>query len=250
MSEAGKDTETNAVQTSEEEESHPVLIPGMDIFNRESTYFPKSCRELYPDSADSRGQPITWLTSSDPRTISLVAPSTIESGVQVYNNYGPKPNEELLLGYGFVLSPNPDDVLPLRLGGLGSNVSESKKARLTSKGLDAGKRWIIKRDGEIPRDLMEVLRIVMGDEQSHQHGHDHEHDDDDDEEEEEHGHWEQEMELELDVLGALGQMLDDKLAKLENVDTSIEAREDVRTMCGVYRQGKLNQFEAYMVLMK
>jgi hypothetical protein len=28
--------ETNAVQTSEEEESHPVLIPGMDIFNRES----------------------------------------------------------------------------------------------------------------------------------------------------------------------------------------------------------------------
>jgi len=97
---------------------------------------------------------------------------------------------------------------------------------------------------------MEVLRIVMGDEQSHQHGHDHEHDDDDDEEEEEHGHWEQEMELELDVLGALGQMLDDKLAKLENVDTSIEAREDVRTMCGVYRQGKLNQFEVYMVLMK
>lgn len=31
-----KDKETNAVQTSEEEESHPVLIPGMDIFNRTS----------------------------------------------------------------------------------------------------------------------------------------------------------------------------------------------------------------------
>jgi hypothetical protein len=36
MSEMGKDTETSAVQTSEEEESHPVLIPGMDIFNRMS----------------------------------------------------------------------------------------------------------------------------------------------------------------------------------------------------------------------
>lgn len=185
------------------------------------------------DIPDSRGQPITWLTSSDPRTISLVAPSPIDSGVQVYNNYGPKPNEELLLGYGFVLNPNPDDVLPLRLGGIGSNVSANKKARLTSKGLDAGKRWIIKRDGEIPRDLMEVLRIVMGDEHHHEHDHA-----DDEEEEEEHGHWEQEMELELDVLGALGQMLDDKLAKLESVNPEVEAREDVRTMCEVYRQGE------------
>lgn len=152
--------------------------------------------------------------------------------MQVYNNYGPKPNEELLLGYGFVLDPNPDDVVPLRLGGLGSNVSEAKKARLTSKSLDAGKRWIIKHDGQIERDLMEVLRIVMGDE----HPHDHDHDDED--EEEEHGHWEEEMELELDVLGALGQMLDDKLSKLESVDSSIEAREDVRVMCDVYRRGE------------
>ena len=38
MSEAGKNTETNAVQTSAEEESHPVLIPGMDIFNRTSRF--------------------------------------------------------------------------------------------------------------------------------------------------------------------------------------------------------------------
>jgi hypothetical protein len=105
---------------------------------------------------------------------------------------------------------------------------------LTSKGLDAGKRWIIKRDGEIPRDLMEVLRIVMGDEHHHEHDHD-----DDDDEEEEHGHWEQEMELELDVLGALGQMLDDKLAKLESESPEVEAREDVRAMCEVYRTGEL-----------
>ena len=186
---------------------------------------------------DSRGQPITWLTSSEPRTISLVASSPIDSGVQVYNNYGPKPNEELLLGYGFVLNPNPDDVLPLRLGGIGSNVSANKKARLSSKGLNAGKRWIIKRDGEIPRDLMEVLRIVMGDE------HHHEYDHDDEEEEEEHGHWEQEMELELDVLGALGQMLDDKLAKLESANPEAEARDDVRAMCEVYRTGESDQVD-------
>jgi ABC-type Zn2+ transport system substrate-binding protein/surface adhesin len=143
----------------------------------------------------------------------------------------------LLLGYGFVLSPNPDDVLPLRLGGLGSNVSENKKARLAAKSLDAGKRWIIKRDGQIERDLMEVLRIVMGEDNPH----DHDHDEEDEDEEEEHGHWEEEMELELDVLGALGQMLDDKLAKLEGVDTEVEARKDVKAMCEIYRRGELYQ---------
>lgn len=34
---AGNGGSTSAVQTSEEEESHPVLIPGMDMFNRWST---------------------------------------------------------------------------------------------------------------------------------------------------------------------------------------------------------------------
>jgi hypothetical protein len=89
--------------------------------------------------------------------------------------------------------------------------------------------------------MMEVLRIVMGDDHAHEHDHD-----DDDDEEEEHGHWEEEMELELDVLGALGQMLDDKLAKLESVNAEVEARVDVRKMCEVYRQGKY-QYLAYMM---
>lgn len=188
------------------------------------------------DCLDARGQPVTWLTTSSPApSISLVTPRGVDSDAQVFNNYGPKPNEELLLGYGFVLPSNPDDVVALRLGGLNSNLPETKRRILEKKGLDAGKRWVIKRDGEIARDLMEVLRIVMGDE--HPHGHEHD-DEDDDEAEGEHGHWEEEMELELDVLGALGQMLEDKLVKLESVDENVEAREDVKTMCAEYRRGK------------
>lgn len=38
----GEASETTAVQTSEEEESHPVLIPGMDMFNRGSLAAPSS----------------------------------------------------------------------------------------------------------------------------------------------------------------------------------------------------------------
>lgn len=162
----------------------------------------------------------------------------------MFNNYGPKPNEELFLGYGFVLSPNPDEVVALRLGGMTSQISTTKRRTLEKKGLDPEKRWVIARDGEIPRDLMEVLRVLTGTDKPHKHEHDHDHDDDEDEdedEEHEHGEWEEEMELELDVLGSLGQMFEDKLLRLESVDTTskkIEARSDVREMCGVYRQGK------------
>lgn len=180
---------------------------------------------------------MTWLTSSTPTpSISLVTPSGVDSDVQVFNNYGPKPNEELLLGYGFVLPSNPDDVVALRLGGLNTNLAESKRRILEKKGLDPGKRWVIKRDGEIDRGMMEVLRVIMGDD--HAHEHDHDSDDDEGEGEDEHGHWEEEMELELDVLGALGQMLEDKLVKLESVDESAVAREDVRAMCAEYRKGQ------------
>jgi len=35
---------------------------------------------------------------------------------QVFNNYGPKGNEELLRGYGFCLVDNPVDVAHFRVG--------------------------------------------------------------------------------------------------------------------------------------
>lgn len=196
---------------------------------------------------DARGQPVTWSTTSTPSpSISIISPGGYEPNTQVFNNYGPKPNEELFLGYGFVLSPNPDEVVALRLGGMASQISEGKRKTLEKKGLDAEKRWVIKRNGEIPRDLMEVLRVLMGDDKPHNHDHAHDHDhgdddEDDDEDEHEHGVWEEEMELELDVLGSLGQMLEDKLLRLESVDTKstkIEARSDVREMCAVYRRGE------------
>lgn len=137
-------------------------------------------------------------------------------------------------------------MVALRLGGMASQVSDGKRRSLIQKGLDPAKRWVIKRDGEIPRDLMEVLRVLMGDDkpQDHGQGHDHDHDnDEDDDDEHEHGEWEEEMELELDVLGSLGQMLEDKLLRLETFDQiskDIEARTEVRKMCAVYRRGKSN----------
>ena len=36
---------------------------------------------------------------------------------EVFNNYGLKPNSELILGYGFSLPVNPDDTIVLKVGG-------------------------------------------------------------------------------------------------------------------------------------
>jgi hypothetical protein len=197
--------------------------------------------ESSSSSVSTDAAPIT--DSKSIPAISLVAPLPLDANTQIFNNYGPKPNEEFLLAYGFVLDSNPDDVVVLRLGGVAQGLSESKSRLLKKGGLDVGKRWLVKRDGEVERGLLGVMRILMAEEKPEKAGHHHSHggseeDEEDEEHEHEDGEWEEEMNLELDVLGALGQMINDKLAKLDVDLSGIQAREDVRHMCEVYRKGK------------
>jgi len=94
-----------------------VLIPGVDALNH------------------ARAQPVSWVvTRSSPsssstssssvdshgNTISLVIHSASKAGAEIFNNYGVKPNSELLLGYGFTLPANPDDTIVLKIGGSGA----------------------------------------------------------------------------------------------------------------------------------
>ncbi|KAF8542264.1 hypothetical protein BDD12DRAFT_729499 [Trichophaea hybrida] len=71
---------------------------------------------LFPivDSLNHRPRAkITWQPGSD--ALSLVSVDRIEAGDEIFNNYGPKANEELLLGYGFATPDNPTDTITLRL---------------------------------------------------------------------------------------------------------------------------------------
>ncbi|KAG1744373.1 hypothetical protein EDB19DRAFT_1927298 [Suillus lakei] len=88
--------------------SYPFMLPGVDILNH------------------SRGQPVSWCTSypegstearDDSATISIISHTTTLCGEEVFNNYGLKANDELILGYGFSLPQNPDDKITLQLGG-------------------------------------------------------------------------------------------------------------------------------------
>jgi hypothetical protein len=80
-----------------------VLIPGVDALNH------------------ARAQPVSWVvTSSSASTsaaIALVTHKASNPGSEIFNNYGAKPNSELLLGYGFTLPANPEDTILLKIGG-------------------------------------------------------------------------------------------------------------------------------------
>lgn len=89
--------------------SYPVLIPGVDSLNH------------------ARAQPVSWVVSHTSSAappaaelqgaISLVTRTAVDGGAEIFNNYGAKPNSELLLGYGFTLPDNPDDTIVLKIGG-------------------------------------------------------------------------------------------------------------------------------------
>ena len=90
-------------------DSYPVLLPAVDSLNH------------------ARAQPVSWVVSHpDPEqfssaqpepSISLVLHNETPAGAELFNNYGLKPNSELILGYGFTLPDNPDDTIVLKIGG-------------------------------------------------------------------------------------------------------------------------------------
>jgi hypothetical protein len=75
------------------ESPFPVLFPLIDLANHSS-----SAR-------------VTWFTNarSIPRDLSIILEADMPEGDQIFNNYGPKSNTELLLGYGFCI-PDNDEV--------------------------------------------------------------------------------------------------------------------------------------------
>ncbi|KAF5358992.1 hypothetical protein D9758_004838 [Tetrapyrgos nigripes] len=115
--------------------AEPVLLPGVDSLNH------------------ARGKPVSWVVSypnattdiPEPR-ISLVLHTTTVPGDELFNNYGAKPNSELILGYGFSLSDNPDDTILLKVGGSGQDT----------------RKWEVGRSGRGIEGLwLEIVSLMM-----------------------------------------------------------------------------------------
>ena len=52
---------------------------------------------------------ISWVVNPQTGRLQFVTEEDVHRGSEVFNNYGPKGNEELLLGYGFCIPDNPQD---------------------------------------------------------------------------------------------------------------------------------------------
>lgn len=96
-------------------DAFPILVPIADMLNH------------------ARGTPISWsiyrpeISEGSP-SLSLISHGQKQAGDELYNNYGPKPNDELLLGYGFVVEDNPEDMLLLKLPANEKRYSIGRKA--------------------------------------------------------------------------------------------------------------------------
>ncbi|KAG6885606.1 hypothetical protein C0993_012353 [Termitomyces sp. T159_Od127] len=100
-------------------DTKPILLPGIDALNHGRKQ-PVSWNVSYPD-AD--------LASTKTAKISLILHSSFTRGQELLNNYGAKPNSELILGYGFALSHNPDDTIVLKIGGSSKKWEIGRSAR-------------------------------------------------------------------------------------------------------------------------
>lgn len=82
----------------------PVLIPGLDMLNHSET------------------AKVDWEFGSDGSIIKTE--EVIDAGKEIFNNYGPKSNAELIIGYGFCKSDTVGDTIDL-----GFNATTSKAIR-------------------------------------------------------------------------------------------------------------------------
>ena len=97
----------------------------------------------------ARAHPVSWVvsprSSDQGSSVAIVHHIATAQGQELHNNYGPKPNAELVLGYGFSLPHNPDDTIVLKLGGF------------------EGQRWEIGRDARNAESLwQEILSRSLG----------------------------------------------------------------------------------------
>ncbi|KAF8076675.1 SET domain protein [Lyophyllum atratum] len=168
----------------------PVLLPGIDALNH------------------ARGQPVSWVVSypkstnnaSETPSISLVLHNPSSQGQELVNNYGAKPNSELILGYGFSLPQNPDDTIVLKIGGID------------------GKKWEVGRSARGVDGLWnEVLRSIQQDPESTPN-----------------------YEDQLDAAGALLDMLQALLDRLpsDREGQRVEMRPEVALMLHNYVEGQ------------
>ncbi|KAJ2906983.1 hypothetical protein GGI21_003973, partial [Coemansia aciculifera] len=117
-----------------------VLLPLLDMTNH------------HPETR------VDWMVDFGKITFPIDA--VIEPGEQIFNNYGPKSNEELMMGYGFCMEPNPFSHFHIKLNYSQDPLFEAKERILEAAGMSDAYDHFIRTSG-LSRDLLPVLRVMV-----------------------------------------------------------------------------------------
>jgi hypothetical protein len=209
-------------QQTEAAVAEEILLPFLDMLDHS------------PDTA------IEWIGDPVTHTVSFRTPKAIAAGSTLINNYGPKSNEELLLGYGFTVENNPYDTVALKLAKTESFTS----GVLEEAGVDTSIFYLTVHGassrpfGCIPWQLVATLRgqFMTSEEASSMMS---------------AGRQDLEtmslnrfpsLETELETFDQLSQMLQHKVTTLSDYqfqDLSTESREELLRTVRTYRDGQL-----------
>ncbi|KAG0375429.1 hypothetical protein BGX24_009138 [Mortierella sp. AD032] len=121
-----------------ETQGNIVLIPLADSMNHKSRH------------------KITWLKTAEGLQM---AGAASKKGNQIFNNYGPKSNEELLTGYGFCIENNEDDFVTLKTNFSRDPDQERKSEILKYLGITGDSVQYLKRSA-IPDLLLATMRVM------------------------------------------------------------------------------------------
>ncbi|KAJ1669233.1 hypothetical protein GGF38_002413, partial [Coemansia sp. RSA 25] len=102
--------------------------------------------------------PALWTVNGN--RVEFSTKAVIEAGQQIFNDYGSKSNEELMMGYGFCVQPNPLNYFHVKLNYSQDPLFEAKERVLAAAGLDNAHDQFILVTG-LPRDLLPVLRVMV-----------------------------------------------------------------------------------------
>lgn len=180
-----------------------MLLPGIDSLNhrRATPVSWVSTVSKDPDVETSNGSPT--LDGS----LDLIIHEPVPAGTECFNNYGPKPNSELILGYGFAIPFNPDDTILLSLAA--SNTEQTNIVEIGRGAKNAMRLWEL-----VFNKVKEMGEVDMNDSSP----------------------WE----LELEAAEIIINLTEQRMERLPSVKGNITgARQSVLDMIEYYLEGRL-----------
>ncbi|KAM0756459.1 SET domain-containing protein [Meredithblackwellia eburnea MCA 4105] len=132
----------------------PVLLPGIDMLNH-----------------SNEGVKVSWVSDVVKRTMAIVIDEDVPADYQVFNTYGAKSNEELILGYGFHIPSNRSDTVFLKLSLPPPTPTPPTTVRTTSTTISTilpkltpeltNVRHAVPRSGVLPEELVAQMRLFL-----------------------------------------------------------------------------------------